>query len=75
MIRIDRFCGGRAHPTTYRMSLFVPDPACDSGYDRLIIDFVVGLALEVVSFGEFAIADEGAGDAGKGHRKWSAERS
>ncbi|MDX2644544.1 hypothetical protein PV341_13380 [Streptomyces sp. PA03-1a] len=58
MIRIDRFCGGRAHPTTYRMSLFVPDPACDLATIALIIDLVVGLALGHLSPGRHSVLNQ-----------------
>ncbi|MFJ3662798.1 hypothetical protein ACIPPM_20315 [Streptomyces sp. NPDC090119] len=34
MTRIDMFCGRLAQPTTYRLSLFVPDPACDPDRDH-----------------------------------------
>ncbi|MFJ4850302.1 MULTISPECIES: hypothetical protein [unclassified Streptomyces] len=35
VIRIDQFCGRLVYPTTYRMRLFVPDPAGDPVRDPL----------------------------------------
>ncbi|MFE1427732.1 hypothetical protein ACG2OD_02085 [Streptomyces sp. PDY-4] len=32
MLRIDTLCGRLALPTTYRLSRFVADPACDSDH-------------------------------------------
>ncbi|MFE7615847.1 hypothetical protein [Streptomyces sp. NPDC057496] len=34
MTRIDTFCGRLVHPTTYRLSLFVPDSARDPGREH-----------------------------------------
>ncbi len=34
MTRIDTLCGRLVHPTTYRLSLFVPGPVCDPGRER-----------------------------------------
>ncbi|WP_407915925.1 hypothetical protein [Kitasatospora sp. NE20-6] len=31
MIRIDTLCGRVTYPSGYRLSRFVPDPACGSG--------------------------------------------
>ncbi|MEU6375256.1 hypothetical protein [Streptomyces sp. NPDC046909] len=32
--RIDTLCGRLLHPTTYRLSLFVPGPVCDPNQDH-----------------------------------------
>ncbi|MFF9870038.1 hypothetical protein ACF1G0_32400 [Streptomyces sp. NPDC013953] len=34
MTRIDTLCGRLVQPTTYRLSLFVPDPAGDPDRDQ-----------------------------------------
>lgn len=34
LTRIDTLCGRLMQPTTYRLSLFVPDPACDPSRGR-----------------------------------------
>ncbi|AYL40390.1 hypothetical protein CNQ36_33820 (plasmid) [Streptomyces fungicidicus] len=34
MLQIDTLCGRLALPTTYRLSRFVADPACDSDHSH-----------------------------------------
>ncbi|PKV82897.1 hypothetical protein [Streptomyces sp. TLI_146] len=33
-VRVDMLCGRLMQPTTYRLSLFIPDPVADPGQDR-----------------------------------------